>query len=281
MPSLLDMPIEVRFLVYEHLFTGATVAYIPAQPGKLHHGKDPGQGRWCSCWKAATEGHRMALQGVEVLLASKLCRAEAFQMLQVHANVNLTKLHDFSCRRATKELAGILSRIRYVSTSPHGHKRRGFNSYFELLTNLELVFLSDQAYICYMNGYNQYRGPALEQDGSLTQTMCGAIIAALSTSIERHLDSVLPQLISRWDLRGRTFAIKCATSWSYYEDGPRESRFLFKVLFVVRASPGAQAPPNLPDTPISVEVRWEHAGSQQTQILDSTMGEVLWVPNRA
>ncbi|KPI44402.1 uncharacterized protein AB675_8379 [Cyphellophora attinorum] len=275
MPSLLDMPIEVRFLIYEHLFAGQRITYIPTQPYNLRSAKAGHQDRWWYTNRGVAENKRLWFRGVEILLVSKLCRTEAFQMLHLHANISLTYLEDRSWRLApSPSLTNILNHIRYVSTSADYTKGRGFHSFFKLLRNLEIVSIFDFEFD-HAEGLTRAtrQGPALAPDGSLTQMMCDATIASISECFQDSY-SAFPRLISHWDARGRTFAVSVTGEGCRYCFRDLKS-FYFHMALLVGAAPGAQASTKLSSTPVMVKIGWNHEGSHRWKTVNTELGKML------
>jgi hypothetical protein len=275
MPSLLDMPIEVRFLIYEHLLAGQKSSYFSAQPHNLRSGKARRYDRHYWPWNQAMERNRLGLKGVEILLVSKLCREESFQMLHLHANFDLARLANASWRLApTKELSNTLNRIQYLSLSPF--YIRGLETLFSHLTNLKLVKLSGHDFVRYYGGsHSAELDLALGRDLGLTQKLWNATLADISDSFTaRHIYSTFPSLISQWDAHGRTFVVNVTGHGPTLRIKGLE-RFQSRLALVLPVAPGTQASIKLSDTPVTVEFDWSHAGLHRAQIIHSKLGKVL------
>ena len=81
MPEFINLPSEIRCMIYDQLFFSVKISHIRLPRNSLRSRHSKAQSK--------EDQVRSELRGVEILLVSKLCRQEALESLQAHAIITL------------------------------------------------------------------------------------------------------------------------------------------------------------------------------------------------
>ena len=231
MPSLLDIPSEIRVFVYKHYFASVKITYY--SPQNLLSQKKQSK----------------SMKEVGVLAVSKLIRAEALQILYEHKVISFGPRSLMGALARSNQYPASLSHLRHVSIDYS--ETRKFVSIVDRFTSLKNLQLNASTQVSRevigRTSWPQDLSCSRFSEDDVRDQICCTSLKYLGKS------DVFPKVIAHWRATGGTFGFRFDVAYVVYFAGTALSRLCFN--FTMEVSMFTPEHRRLEDVLVDIQIK--------------------------